>query len=317
MTRLFPSLIAIIIVSSQLAAQTLTSIGAGIVSQTSSMGTLGFSGHALLGPLEASKPFVFESTLTFGQTAPKYPLKKNIVTTVFWVGEAPAGANETPNYGSSWDPNWMSNYGGLDDPDPARRVSGYRPAAFVPRLNPFYFALPYNDCIDYRRTKAEAARVIPWFKEAFKETGKSVCKNRWIAIRHGERTCYAQWSDCGPWTTSDAAYVFGDARPVNAANNGAGLDVAPAVRDHLGLKSGGTCDWRFVDEEEVPDGPWKTYGTNNPFSKEWKETPDDKSPAASKPVLTVAKSGPSKVKGGGGIPGVSLRTVSSKASAGK
>ena len=211
----------------------------------------------------------------------------------------------------------MSHFGGMDDPEPTRRASGYRPAAFVPRQNPFYFALPYNDCIDYRRTKAEAARVIPWFKEAFKQSGKSVCQNRWIAIGQGERTCYAQWSDCGPFTTSDAAYVFGEARPATTGNQGAGLDVAPSVRDYLGMKSGSTCDWRFVDVDEVPDGPWKTYGNNNPFSKDWNETPDDTVIPAMKAALALSSSGTSRVKAGSDIPGVSLRSVSKKTTAGK
>ena len=42
------------------------------------------------------------------------------------------------------------------------------------------------------------------------------------------------------------------------------------MRDYLGFSTRGICDWRFVDEEEVPDGPWKLYGDNNPFSKQRK-----------------------------------------------
>src|SRR5436190_1435435 len=83
------------------------------------------------------------------------------------------------------------------------RARGFRPAAFVPRQNPFYVALPYNDCYDCKSTKAEAARVVPWFYQAFKKCGQSVCKDRWIAIRCGDRSCYAQWSDCGPFSTED------------------------------------------------------------------------------------------------------------------
>lgn len=50
-------------------------------------------------------------------------------------------------------------------------------------------------------------------------------------------------------------------------NNGVGLDVSPAVRDYLGLVSGIRCDWRFCEVSEVPDGPWRKFGTNNPFVK--------------------------------------------------
>ena len=48
-------------------------------------------------------------------------------------------------------------------------------------------------------------------------------------------------------------------------NNKAGIDVSPAVRDYLGLKSGGKLHWRFVEFGGVPRGPWSWYGSNNPF----------------------------------------------------
>ena len=46
----------------------------------------------------------------------------------------------------------------------------------------------------------------------------------------------------------------------------AGLDVSPAVRDFLMMRSGERCDWRFVDVGEVPQGPWRKYGKNNDFT---------------------------------------------------
>ena len=36
-------------------------------------------------------------------TVERYPWKKNIVTTVFWIGEQPSGNNPVPNRRSSWD----------------------------------------------------------------------------------------------------------------------------------------------------------------------------------------------------------------------
>lgn len=203
-----------------------------------------------------------------GRPALQYPWKTNIVGTVFWVGEQPTENNPVPNTCSSWDPQWMKTFGGYDDPDIAARHATFRPASFVPKLNPFYVALPYNDCVDYKTTKREAARMIPWFKETFVRNGKSVCHNRWIAIRYQGRTCYAQWSDCGPFVTTDADYVFGEARPTNTKNGGAGIDLAPSVRDYLGFRSGSACDWRFVEAADVPDGPWKDYGRNNPFARD-------------------------------------------------
>jgi hypothetical protein len=46
--------------------------------------------------------------------------------------------------------------------------------------------------------------------------------------------------------------VFGDERPLF----GAGIDVSPDVKDYLGLGSFGLVDWRFVEQTEVPPGPW-------------------------------------------------------------
>jgi hypothetical protein len=48
-------------------------------------------------------------------------------------------------------------------------------------------------------------------------------------------------------------------------NQGAGLDVSPAVRDYLGLKETDVTEWKFVDFSEVPRGPWSTHGDNNTF----------------------------------------------------
>ena len=195
--------------------------------------------------------------------APASPWKRRIVTTVFWIGEAPAANNPVPNDKSSWDVRWVQNYGGYDDPDPSGR-RGYIPAKFIPRQNPFYVALPYND-VGRGRTKPEAAKVIPWFKDTFVRPGVSVCKGRWIAIHHRGRIAYAQWEDVGPFRTDHWEYVFGDERPAPNRNGGAGLDVSPAVRDYLGMKGKDVADWKFVDISEVPGGPWRRHGDNNDF----------------------------------------------------
>ncbi len=195
----------------------------------------------------------------------RYPWKLDIVATVFWVGEEPTENNPTPNDKSSWDTQWMQNYGGYDDPDPTKRKDNFTPAGFTPKQNPFYVALPYNDVIDFDSHKPEASKVIPWFKQRFVRSGKTVLKGQWIAIRYGNRVCYAQWEDCGPFVTDDHEYVFGNARPKNTSNRGAGLDISPGVRDYLGISSSGRCDWRFVDVSEVPAGPWRSLGSNNHF----------------------------------------------------
>ena len=193
----------------------------------------------------------------------RYPWKSNIVTTVFWIGEQAGGNNPVPNNRSSWDLNWTASYGGFDTPERSDRRN-YIPVSFVPHQNPFYFALPYND-VTHGQFKPEAPLVIPWFKQAYMGQGQSVCWHRWIAIRKGNRTCYAQWEDCGPFRTDHFQYVFGNERPKPNLNHGADLDVSPAVRDYLGLQPTDVTDWQFVNTQDVSPGPWRSYGENNHF----------------------------------------------------
>jgi len=210
------------------------------------------------------EPQVFVPTASRTSTA-RYPWKINIVTTVFWIGEQPTANNPVPNVRSAWDANWTSNYGGFDTPDPTQRRKGdYIPASFTPRQNPFYCALPYND-VTHGQFKPEAALVIPWFRQAYNGPGQSVCWHRWIAIRKGNRTAYAQWEDCGPFRTDHFQYVFQNERPKPNLNRGAGLDVSPAVRDYLGLAPTDVTDWQFVEVRDVAPGPWRKYGDNNHF----------------------------------------------------
>ncbi len=188
-------------------------------------------------------------------SARKSPWKTNIVTEVFRIEGAGA-----------WDPQWQRHYGGVDSLDPAARRN-YIPMKFTPRQNPFYCELPYND-LDKGATKPEAPVVIPWFKQAYRKFGQSVCQNQWVEIRTADgRTCYAQWTDCGPRCTDDWAYVFGPAMPEPNSDQGAGLGVSPAVRDFLKLHDLDVTSWRFVDYRDVPLGAWSDYGENNDFVK--------------------------------------------------
>ena len=193
----------------------------------------------------------------------RFPWKTQIVTTIFWVGESPSANNPVPNRSSSWDKEWARNYGGFDDPNPTHR-NDYIPVKFTPHQNPFYCALPYNDKASTGH-RSEAAQIVPWFKEAYQGPAVSVCKDRWVAIRKGNRTVYAQWEDAGPFRTDHWQYVFGNERPKPNLNRGAGLDVSPAVRDYLELQETDVTDWKFVDFKEVPRGPWAKYGDNNTF----------------------------------------------------
>ena len=182
--------------------------------------------------------------------------KRNVVATFFWVWELPTQNNPTPNTMSAWDQNWQANFGGYDSPD---RRDGYLPADFTPHLNPFYAALPYNDVAKGGVHRPEASTVIPWFWESYRGDGISVCKGRWIAIHHEGKICYAQWEDVGPFEVDHWQYVFGTEDPRPNRNQAAGIDLSPAARDYLNLRSGATVEWRFASDYEVPTGPWKHW----------------------------------------------------------
>jgi len=206
----------------------------------------------------------------FTKAEERFPWKKEIVTTTFWIGEKPTANNPVPNLSSSWDKNWTKNYGGYDDPETSRRRD-FVPVKFTPRQNPFYVALPYNDKATNGH-RPEAPRVVPWFPEAYKGPGVSTCKGRWIAIRKGNKVAYAQWEDAGPFRTDHWQYVFGNERPKPNLNKGAGLDVSPAVRDFLGMQDTDVTDWKFVEFSEVPRGPWSKHGDNNTFVMHQRQT---------------------------------------------
>ena len=222
----------------------------------------------------------------------RFPWKTNIVTTVFWIGGK-------ANHKSVWDANWTSNDGGFDTPDSSARRN-YIPVAFIPRQNPFYCALPYND-VSHGQFKPEAPLVIPWFKQAYTGPGQSVCKGRWIAIRKGNRTCYAQWEDCGPFLTDHFEDVFQNERPKPNTNRGAGLSVSPAVRDYLGLAPTDVTDWQFVEVRDVHPDPWRSYGENNHFviarrQTEQRQAEQKSQPSDTKPGETVGVADTATIK---------------------
>jgi hypothetical protein len=186
---------------------------------------------------------------------------KNITVTYFWAGEEAGADNKNiSNLPSAWDEQWVKHFGGVDDPN---KRTGFFPAKFVPKENPFYFALPYNDFDENGNRKKEVYSLIPWANEKNWGQLESVCKNRWIKIMKGGKEAYAQWQDVGPFKEDDKNYVFGTAAPKSKTNNNAGLDVSPAVRDYLSLSDVDKADWQFVDSSAVPDGPWKKIVTTS------------------------------------------------------
>ncbi len=192
----------------------------------------------------------------------QYPVHDNINATVFYVGEdANSNNGYISNAPSAWDNHWVYNYGGIDDPS---NRNGYLPADFTPAENPFYAALPYDDLGRNGKRKSEIYDLISWADEATqndKNPYSSICKNRWIKVTRGDKTVYVQWEDVGPVYSNDADYVFGDAQPKRGGNH-AGLDLSPAAANYLGFGDGvEPVSWSFVDDEDVPDGPWKQIVT--------------------------------------------------------
>jgi hypothetical protein len=177
-----------------------------------------------------------------------YCMHENIQITEFWVGEPIGGGSTEDNNLSCWDDDWREHYGCYDDP--YCRKDHY-PCCCIPKENPFYVCVPYE-----------------------KITGKDgvVMKNRWVEINFNDKTAYAQVEDCGPYVYDDWRYVFECEKPKNKRANGTGMDVSPATWGYLGFQKPNTddprnkVDWKFIDFECVPDGPWKkiitTRGVN-------------------------------------------------------
>lgn len=180
---------------------------------------------------------------------------KQTMTTLFWVGEPADPENAfIPNHESYWDGDWLKHFGGIDDP--ANR-DGHWPVGFRPKENPFYVALPFGEFADDGSLK-RAAREVPWYRAGT----QPLLKNRWVEIRYKGAVCYAQWQDVGPCGEDDFPFVFGDApKPRNTFEARAGLDVSPAVWNVLGMTDNARTAWRFVAEEDVPDGPWREIVT--------------------------------------------------------
>lgn len=189
-----------------------------------------------------------------------YFLHGNITATVFWVGEeASSDNNYISNDKSAWDSNWVESFGGVDEPSSR---SGWHPSGFTPRENPFYLALPYSD-YDESGRKSNLNRIA-WFTGTTIQ-GVSLVKNRWVKVMSRGEVCYGQWENTGPSLSNDTDYVFGTARPANSFGQSAGIDISPALRDCLGIGPVSNIDWQFVDESDVPSGPWKEIvTTSNP-----------------------------------------------------
>ena len=197
----------------------------------------------------------------FGQSLSEYPIHQNITTTIFWIGESADSDNGyISNSESAWDSTWIKHYGGIDDP---KSRDDFFPSDFIPRENPFYVALPYDDIGDNGMRKSDSTKIY-WYGEKNWNDNESIVKNRWVKITKGDKTAYAQWEDAGPFVYNDINYVFGS----NPPQAQSGLDISPAVRDYIEIHGGRSThvSWQFVDEKDVPDGPWKMIVTRSQIS---------------------------------------------------
>lgn len=196
-----------------------------------------------------------------------YPVHTGITATVFWIGEPVGNGSTNDNSVSAYDDNWLADYGGFDDYR-SFRSPPYFPS-FMPRENPFYLDLPFDD-INNKQARAVRLSVVPWASQyAAQLAGKapfSLMKNRWVRLWRvdalGTHECFGQIEDAGPYVYDDAAYVFGagNVRPRSTQAANAGLDVSPALRDCLHFDTlndqNNRVSWQFVDRADVPSGPW-------------------------------------------------------------
>lgn len=215
-----------------------------------------------------------------------YPWHTDIVSTTFWVGEIfDPNASDGSQVISTYDGNWYRNYGGCDgvitgsgcETERRTAANGYFPFHMVPKQNPFYLDLPFDDVND-SAAYARRGAVVPWsqapgYATAIRNPNTSLMKNRWVEIQKGGAICYGQIEDAGPGEYDDVNYVFGtnNARPQNARYGGAGMDVSPAMNGCLGFAElngdGDHVNWRFIDTDQVPAGPWTKIITQTPVEE--------------------------------------------------
>lgn len=121
-------------------------------------------------------------------------------------------------------------------------TNGYFPTKVTPDENPFYLDLPFDDVND-PTAFAERCTTIPWANDPgyaghCADGSFSYMKNRWVKITGPSNSvCYGQLEDAGPSHGSlyhDANYVDGH---------------------HI--------TWSFVDQVDVPAGPWTTIVTKS------------------------------------------------------
>ena len=217
--------------------------------------------HSLLLVAAIAAVLGIAGAATLARSPSGYPWHPGTVASVFGPDEDAHPDNAfITNAKSAWDKDWRRH---------------------APHENQFFVAVPYADYLDDGAFNPDNAR-IPWHRANI--TGRSELKNRWVQItrRAGKRTltAYGQVEDVGPSDqrtaagVSDPDYVFGPpghdrsdpilVKPRNTFGLRAGIDLSPAVARALKINGSGTVNWRFVEAEDVPEGPWTKDVTTSP-----------------------------------------------------
>jgi hypothetical protein len=201
-----------------------------------------------------------------------YPVHRQVLAMQFRLGAIVSQRDgyDGQSVSSAWDARWAQHYGGCDGLGPvgvacsadtaARRGPDWFPTVTVPRENPYYVALPFDDLVPNGTTGRErmAWSQDPGFAGRQGDRTVSFLKNRWVSVSGPAGTCFAQVEDTGPGAP-DPAYVF----DAEAPKDYYGMHLSPALFRCLGFDGtalDGRVDWAFVD---APDqGPWATLVTS-------------------------------------------------------
>ena len=186
------------------------------------------------------------------------------------VGDGAEGCSGSPTGGCDGQAIFAGNDIISCETEERTAANDFFPSGEAPLQNPFYLDLPFDDYND-STAFAERCDVVPWANDAgyagnCDNDSFSYMKNRWVEITGPNgATCYGQIQDAGPShgdNYHDSAYVFGggDVQPSQGQFNNAGMDVSPALNGCLGFSSlngdGDSVSWQFIDDANVPAGPW-------------------------------------------------------------
>ena len=160
-----------------------------------------------------------------------FPWKTNIVRTCFGSAKSQveiisSRIAQVPGINNGRKPRWF------DHPNPAHGLN-YVPTKVIPQQNPYYC-----NPLQRQSTYWPPARSASCFSVVSRGVSRAGCfhlQGPMDGDPKGNRIALAQWENAVPFRTDHWQYVFGNERPKPNLNQGAGLDVSPAVPDCLGL----------------------------------------------------------------------------------